>query len=250
MKKSLIFFSAIFIPSIIGYALCKHIAEALQKWSAAIRSSLDRYNAAARALRPPRTTLKWDDVVEYAFLSDFNLLRDTRQDIWSRQWATPAGRLALDTHFKILRAREEINRLNIEIWRVATHIRDEDLFLRAQANALRLTAPHLAHQITVYRMVRGRFNSHHICRIKEIAALTGFTGLASVGEALEAPWLCPVAAGDAEADVEENVGHEDVNTSTHKEREDLQDKQEGEEEEEQMNEDVIDILTLTMDRIG
>ena len=99
----------------VGYALRKHIAGALQKRSAAVRAALDEYNAAAKALRPPRTTLKWEDVVEYAFLSDFDLLRDTRQDIRHHPWATPTGRLALDTHFKILRAREELKRLNIEV---------------------------------------------------------------------------------------------------------------------------------------
>ena len=62
---------------ILGYALRKHIAESLQKQSAAICTALDHYNAAAKALRPPRATLKWDNVVEYAFLSDFDLLRDT-----------------------------------------------------------------------------------------------------------------------------------------------------------------------------
>lgn len=38
---------------ILGYALRKHIAESLQKRSAAIRTALDHYNAAAKALRPP-----------------------------------------------------------------------------------------------------------------------------------------------------------------------------------------------------
>jgi hypothetical protein len=65
----------------LGYALRKHIAQSLQKRSTAVRSALDQYNAAAKALRPPRPTLRWEDVVEYAFLSDFDLLRDTRQDI-------------------------------------------------------------------------------------------------------------------------------------------------------------------------
>ena len=76
---------------------------------------LDRYNAAALALNPPRPTLKWDEVVEYAFLSDFDLLHDARQEIQHCPWAAPAGRFALDAHFKLERAHEEIVRLNIEI---------------------------------------------------------------------------------------------------------------------------------------
>ena len=46
----------------------KHIAEALQKRSAAVCTALDQYNTAAKALQPPHTTLKWEDIIEYAFL--------------------------------------------------------------------------------------------------------------------------------------------------------------------------------------
>ncbi|KIJ59155.1 hypothetical protein HYDPIDRAFT_101239, partial [Hydnomerulius pinastri MD-312] len=58
------------------YKMCKHIGKALQARSAAIRTALDHYNAVAKALSPPRRTLTFDEVVKYAFLSDFNLLRD------------------------------------------------------------------------------------------------------------------------------------------------------------------------------
>lgn len=63
---------------LIGYKQRTHISKALQSRSSTIRSALERYNTAAVALDPPRDTLKWDEVVEYAFLSDFDLLRDTR----------------------------------------------------------------------------------------------------------------------------------------------------------------------------
>jgi hypothetical protein len=116
--------------NITGYKLRKHIAKALQSRSQAIRTALDRYNTAARALPIPRRQLEWKEVVEYAFLADFDLLRDARQDISHRPWATPAGRLAMDLYFKIQRAREEIDRLNIEVKRVATYIRDEKHYLR------------------------------------------------------------------------------------------------------------------------
>ena len=225
----------------LGYALRKHIAEALQKRSAAVRAALDQYNTAAKALRPPRTTLKWDDVVKYAFLADFDLLRDARQDIRHRQWATPAGRLALDTHFKILCAREEIERLNVEVRRVATHIRDEDIYLCAQEANNTAINPHIAHQITIYRMVRARFNSHHIRRIRKIASLPGFTGMASVGIALE-------TLDDGITWVAEEINwHEGDDLAGNQELLDLQSEQEGQEEQEQMDNDILDILTVSMD---
>ncbi|KAG6824531.1 hypothetical protein H0H92_006579, partial [Tricholoma furcatifolium] len=100
-----------------GYKLRKHIGKALKARSQAIRSALDRYNDAAALMSPPRASLSWNEIVEYAFLADFDLLRDTRQDVSERPWARPSARLAMDQYFKIERAHEEIYRLNIEIRR-------------------------------------------------------------------------------------------------------------------------------------
>ncbi|KAG6821969.1 hypothetical protein H0H92_015871, partial [Tricholoma furcatifolium] len=63
-----------------GYKLRKHIGKALKARSQAIRSALDRYNDAATLMSPPRASLSWNEIIEYAFLADFDLLRDTRQD--------------------------------------------------------------------------------------------------------------------------------------------------------------------------
>ena len=123
----------------------KHIANALKAHSRAIRTALDRYNTAATALVPPRQLLDWEQVVEYAFLSNFDLLRDTRQDIWSRPWAMPAARLAMDQSFKIRCAKEEIKWLNIEIRRFAT-------YLWLKESCIKLSNPPLANQIVIHHM--------------------------------------------------------------------------------------------------
>ncbi|KAG1903493.1 uncharacterized protein F5891DRAFT_977616 [Suillus fuscotomentosus] len=69
--------------------------------TAAIHTALDHYNAATRSLSPPCPSLTWEEVVEYAFLSDFDLLRDARQDVSQHPWATPTGCLTMDTYFKM-----------------------------------------------------------------------------------------------------------------------------------------------------
>jgi len=96
------------IDALSGYKLRKHIGKALQARSSAIKTALEHYNVAARALSPPRCMLTLEEVVEYTFLSDFQLLQDTREDISQRPWASPTARLALDTYFKMCRAQEEI----------------------------------------------------------------------------------------------------------------------------------------------
>ncbi|KAF9070770.1 hypothetical protein BDP27DRAFT_1220166, partial [Rhodocollybia butyracea] len=57
-----------------GYKLRTHIANALKARSQAICTTVTAYNDAAFELDRPQLT--WEQVLEYSFLSDFDLLRD------------------------------------------------------------------------------------------------------------------------------------------------------------------------------
>jgi hypothetical protein len=159
-----------------GYKMRKHIGKALQTRSSAIRTALDRYNTAARAMSPPRRTLEWDEVVEYAFLADFDLFCDVRQDISQRPWATPGDRHAMDMYFKMCRAKEEIRRLNIEICCFTTYLQDEERYLQCCIENLEPVNPAIAHQVTVFRNIHGRFNDNHLKCLMSISQLPGFLG--------------------------------------------------------------------------
>ncbi|KAG1806949.1 hypothetical protein EV424DRAFT_1474248 [Suillus variegatus] len=134
-----------------GYKLWKHIAKALQARSIAIRSALTMYNSIASSMYPACKTLKWEEVVEYAFLADFDLLCDTRADVSQRPWASAAARRAMDLYFKMCRAREEIQRLNVE-------------------DQLKSVSPTLANQIAI----------HHN-QLHDISNLPGFSGTIAPG---------------------------------------------------------------------
>lgn len=142
------------------------------------------YNVAAQALVPPRAPLSWDDIVEYAFLADFDLLSDTRSDIRLKVWAKPASRVLMDQHFKMERAREEIIRLNIEIPRLTTYIRDEEAFLLQREQYLLEIDSSLSKQLRVRRLKLTRYNDLHIRRLQKLAALPGFCGNITPGTAL------------------------------------------------------------------
>ncbi|KAJ7315367.1 hypothetical protein DFH08DRAFT_917710 [Mycena albidolilacea] len=114
----------------------QHIAKVLQARSKAVRNIIDRYNAAAIVMEPPMAQLTWEQVVEYTFLADFDILRDTHAEVQAKPWTRPSYRLTMDTYFKIQQAREEIQRLNIEIRRLITWIRDEDCLLQGQEASL------------------------------------------------------------------------------------------------------------------
>ncbi|KAJ7710377.1 hypothetical protein B0H17DRAFT_914823, partial [Mycena rosella] len=161
-----------------GYKLRKHIAKALQVRSKTIRAALACYNLAAGSLTPKHQKLTWAEVMEYAFLSDFDILQDPTGNATLRDWATQGGRQLMDSFFRIERAKEEIPRLNIEIRRLVTHIRDERIFLLAKEAEIIQTDPHLAHFIWKYHNQRGRFDDNHMARLRSMKKKLGssFTG--------------------------------------------------------------------------
>jgi hypothetical protein len=167
-----------------GYKLRKHIGNALKARSKAVRTALQNYNVAAQALVPPRAPLSWDDIVEYAFLADFDLLSDTRSDVRLKIWAKPASRVLMDQHFKIERAREEIVRLNVEIPRLTTYIRDEEAFLLQHEESLLESDLPLSCQLRLRRLKLIRSNDLHIHRLQKLASLPGFCGTIAPGTTL------------------------------------------------------------------
>ncbi|KAF8340071.1 hypothetical protein F5887DRAFT_823052, partial [Amanita rubescens] len=144
--------------------------------SKAIKAALEKYNTAAAARTPLAPQLTWDDIVDYAFLADFDLLCDTRDDVHQKPWASQTIRVIRDQYFRMQRAREEIDWLNIEIRQVVTYIADETTFLRAKESSLAQTNPLLAHQIALYRLERGRANTTHSTRFAKLAKNSKFTG--------------------------------------------------------------------------
>ncbi|KAI6113548.1 hypothetical protein EDD16DRAFT_1521166 [Pisolithus croceorrhizus] len=104
-----------------GYKLCKHIAKALK--------------------------LTFEEVVEYTFLTNFNLLHNaTCEDISQHPWASPAVHAAMDHYFKPV------------------------------SPSCKLTTPPLTYQAQHYHNIQARFTSHHLCLFAEISALHGFMG--------------------------------------------------------------------------
>ncbi|KAJ3892332.1 hypothetical protein GG344DRAFT_45574 [Lentinula edodes] len=106
--------------------LRKHIANALKTRSKSIQSAIASYNEAATALFPPRQTITWEEVLEFSFLGEFDILRNARDDVRTRQWATFRNRLIMQQFFRLIRAEEEIDRLHVEIRRLLTYICEEE----------------------------------------------------------------------------------------------------------------------------
>lgn len=97
---------------------------------------------------PSKPQLDFETFVEYAFLADFDLLRDTPQDIQDHLWAQPAACVLMDEYFKIQQAQEEIQQLNVEIQHVVTFMHNEDSFFLAAEEHYSHSDPLLAFLIS------------------------------------------------------------------------------------------------------
>ncbi|KAG2032711.1 hypothetical protein BDR03DRAFT_873438, partial [Suillus americanus] len=71
----------------LGYKLRTQISTALKTRATAIRNAIQRYNKYAALLNPPRAPLQWEQIVEYSFLAEFDLLRDSDSNIQAKRWA-------------------------------------------------------------------------------------------------------------------------------------------------------------------
>ncbi|KAJ8456302.1 hypothetical protein ONZ45_g18777 [Pleurotus djamor] len=187
-----------------GYKLRTHIAKSLQTRCKAIQRAITAYNTAALELDPPRPPLNWSEVSHYAFLEDFDLMRETREDIRTKPWAQPLFREMIRRHNRLERAEEEIQRCNIECKRLYTSIVDEEkLFSQVELNLQASNSP-IYGALQEFTLRRRRINDHLLTRIYQIYQLPGFTGDRSVGTHVDTPEPSPN---------ESDMGHEGYKVS-------------------------------------
>ncbi|KAG2070571.1 hypothetical protein BDR04DRAFT_1018406, partial [Suillus decipiens] len=86
--------------------------------SSAIHMALDRYNKLAPLQVPPRPILDYAEVIGYAALGEFMLLKHSCHNLLTRPWAIPENRKMAAKFFKVLCSHEEIMCLNVEIGRL------------------------------------------------------------------------------------------------------------------------------------
>ncbi|KAI6033764.1 hypothetical protein BKA83DRAFT_4486842 [Pisolithus microcarpus] len=167
----------------MGYKLHKHIAKALKACTVVICTALDCFSTTTHACSPPYPQLTFEEVVEYTFLADFDLLCNaTCEDISQCPWASPAAHAAMDQYFKVCHAEEEIKCLNVKICCIITYLCDKDHCMRACIAKLQVSHPPLTHQVQLYHNIQAKFTNHHFCLLIEIICLPRFTGTTLLGE--------------------------------------------------------------------
>ena len=156
-----------------------HINKGLKARCKAIQNALRKYNT--MAVKIDRPVLDWKSISTYGSLAEFSLLRECREDIRSQPWAQATNRQAGVHSLKLAHAHEERKRLNLEVRRVATSIRDEELDFDLHIARVEASDPLLAAELGDIRDRRIRVNQLHKSRIAEIYALNSFNGDTTIG---------------------------------------------------------------------
>ncbi|KAG2341488.1 hypothetical protein BDR05DRAFT_976866 [Suillus weaverae] len=156
-----------------GYKLWKQISKAIVKHSGAIRTALDKYNKLAVSQNPR-------EVISYAVLGEFDLLKHSQHEILTKPWTNPTHHEMAVKHFKVLRAWEGIIRLNIEICQLQAWVDTEDADMEQAAADLKSTNSPLAAQLNMLAHCQHRINAVHHGRLMRIYCLEGYTGRAPI----------------------------------------------------------------------
>ncbi|KAG2120252.1 hypothetical protein DEU56DRAFT_747007 [Suillus clintonianus] len=160
-----------------GYKMRKYISKTITRRSGAIRTALEKYNNLAPLQVPPRPTLDYIDVIGYASLGEFELLKYSRHNVMTKPWTVPENREMAVKFFKVLRSHEEIIRLNVEIGRLGAWIQFEDQQMLSAIDSLQDEGSMmLAAEVQREFSERRRINDLHRIRLHSTAKLTGYSG--------------------------------------------------------------------------
>jgi hypothetical protein len=153
------------------------IVQGLKNRSGAIHTAIETYNTTASQLIPPRDPVTWAEIMKIADLAEFDLLKDTRQQICKKPWAKPAVREAIRLYLKIKRAQEEITRLNIEITRLITFMRDEFMNYRSAINASKNSDAFISQELLERHQYSNKITHQIVKRLIQVSKLSGFSGV-------------------------------------------------------------------------
>lgn len=121
------------------------------------------------------------DILSYSFLAEFDILRDSRDNIRAKAWSNPSVRVIIEKYHRFVRAKEEIVCLNVELRRLRTWIRDEERAIWTVLKALRPTDPALAYELSRRLHLRQLVNMKIEKRLLTVERMNTFSGIAECG---------------------------------------------------------------------
>lgn len=157
----------------------------MNRRSESVRKAINQYNEQATSLDPPAPVINWQEIAGYAFIGEFETLRLAQSDIWWEKWVQKAYRDAGIRYFKLCRAQEEIQRLNVKVHQLLTWIQDEKKHTEQIIEQLLVNEPLLADELHKRWTLHSSVNAAHLQWLKILQQEDYYTG----------PWDCREAAG-------------------------------------------------------
>ncbi|KAG8763362.1 hypothetical protein FRC12_008575 [Ceratobasidium sp. 428] len=136
-----------------GYKQRTNIARGIVARCTSLKSALVRYNeAAVEFLGKQARQLTWEDIVNASTLDNFQLLRESRQQVLEQEWARP------------------------EVRRVYSSISHEAVSLPAAVRRIQADSPSLGWAAERYVSRRLKVNAQVVDQLNLLAQFPGFTG--------------------------------------------------------------------------
>ena len=126
--------------------------------------------------------LQYSEVLSYATLGDFDLLKHSRHDVLARLWSNTMHRQMAVKYFKLLRAHEKINWLNVEVRRLQAWIDNETAEIKQIVAELSAQRPLLSAKLWALFYRQQCINIQHQLRLQCIYDLEGYSGVQLVIE--------------------------------------------------------------------
>ena len=131
---------------------------------------------------PLQPVLQYSEVLSYATLGDFDLLKHSRHDILARPWLNTMHHQMAVKYFKFLRAHKEINWLNVEVRWLQAWIDNKTAEIKQIMAELSAQSPLLSAKLWALFYCQQRVNIQHQLWLQCIYDLEGYSGVQLVIE--------------------------------------------------------------------
>ncbi|KAG2120216.1 hypothetical protein BD769DRAFT_1629565 [Suillus cothurnatus] len=152
-----------------GYKMQKHVSKAIVRCLAAIRTALEKYSKLAPLQNPPRPVLDYSEIIRYASLSEFSLLKHSHHNILMKLWTVSANREMATNYFKLL---------NVEIKRLQNWVEHENRTILEAIDLLLTNDPDslLVTELKILYAKHHHINNIHRKWLQQIYVLDQYTG--------------------------------------------------------------------------
>ena len=164
---------------LLGYKVCELISCALKTQGKAICTVLNKYKNIALKMDPPALILQWRYLMEYSFISEFELLKHahSHRNITTEPWALPLNHEMALKHHKINWAHEEMHKIHYEAPWLHTSICNKHILYTQHIDHLHESNPSLAFTLKRIWAVWWHVNNTHMKHLNALERLDGYAGI-------------------------------------------------------------------------